>query len=511
MASRYDPYGIWVWSGIALIFVAGIVLQSTVYLNHDAGWVLRTAGWLLDGREFGRDIVDPSPPLIWYLSIPPAALICWIGLSEPTVFRAYTFLIAALTLVLCWRLLRPYRADGSRAAAGTIMLALTFVVLVGPGRDFGQREYFAVLLGMPYLLLVAGRLQLYSFGRWLEVVTGIAAGLAFSLKPYFLVVPILIEAHQLLRAGRPSAVVRAETVTMAAVSGAYGASMAVLAPAYLTDVLPLLLAVYSALDRPLLELLPRLQENHQVGILFLCLAFMVGRRPSSYEIVLGLSAVGFLAAYLVQMKGWTYHGFPFFSVLFVFACLACAMGWPVAGASTFRRFGGTALIVLFTWIQLARITDWYGLHNTRSGPLAYQVTQVISAVEKYAGGGAFYAFSTHPYPGFPTANYTSARWIGRYNSQFIVPAIVRQQSTRLPASERLVEAEAYLRASVLADFRNDPPAVVLVDIREERHGIGVSTFDHVAFYTQDPRFAELWSSYVEIEVVAGFRIFRQRS
>ncbi len=112
----YDPYSAVAFGVLFLLFLIGILIQSTVYLNHDVGWVLRTASWMLQGKEFGRDIVDPSPPLIWYLSLPPALAASFTGLSEPTAFRLFAFLLVAAVLAICWRLLRPFRLEGFRLA-----------------------------------------------------------------------------------------------------------------------------------------------------------------------------------------------------------------------------------------------------------------------------------------------------------------------------------------------------------------------------------------------------------
>ena len=191
--TTYDPYAVGTLSCLALLFLTGIVLQSTVYLNHDVSWVLRTASWMLEGKVFGRDIVDVSPPLIWYVSLPPAALASFTRLSEPTAFRVFAFLLAAVVLTISWRLLKPFRGEGFRGASAMLIVSFAFAILVRPVGDFGQREHFAVMLGMPYLLLVAGLIRCYTFERWLSITVGILAGLGFALKPYFLFVPIGVE------------------------------------------------------------------------------------------------------------------------------------------------------------------------------------------------------------------------------------------------------------------------------------------------------------------------------
>ncbi len=257
-------------------------------------------------------------------------------------------------------------------------------------------------------------------------------------------------------------------------------------------------------------MLPQLQEKHQVGLLALGLLFLFGRRATSYELVLGIAAMGFLGSYLVQMKGWSYHGYPFFALFFVLILLAAALAGSESNASNLRRTIIAAVVLVFFVTQSRTVIDWYGLNNTKSGPVAYQQRQVMDLVEKYASGRAFYAFSTHPYPAFPTTNYTSAKWGGRFNSQFIVPALVKQEESGKSLTPRLRRAESYLRRAVLQDFQSNKPQLVLIDARSYRHGIGSVPFDDIAFYTRDPAFARIWAQYTELEPVAGFRAFRRR-
>ena len=62
----------WAWAFVAVASLCCIALQSNVYLNHDVGWVLYSSGLMLDGQVLSRDIIEPNPPLIYFLSALPA-------------------------------------------------------------------------------------------------------------------------------------------------------------------------------------------------------------------------------------------------------------------------------------------------------------------------------------------------------------------------------------------------------------------------------------------------------
>lgn len=505
-----DPYDAALYTCLVLLSCIGIYLQSTVYLSHDVGWILRSASWLFDGKQLGRDIVDSSPPLIWFFSLPPAAFARFTGLSEPMAFRLYTFALAAAVLLLCSLMLKPFCEEGFRFASVALLLSFAFAVIDRAGSDFGQREYLAVLLGMPYLLLVGGLLRGYSFKSWLSITTGVLAGLAFAFKPYFLFVPIAVESYRLAATGRLKGVIRYDTCAMAGVILVYAVSILIFAPAYVMDVVPLLMTVYNAYQKPVSEMISGLEKNHQVAFLAIGLIFLLGRRKTSYEAVLGAGAIGFLASYFVQMKGWSYHSYPFFTLFFVFACLAAALVASEARTSNLLRLFISSIMLVVVLTQVYPVAIWYKAYNTKSGYRAYETKQVIQAVQKYAAGQTVYAFSTHPYPGFPTVNYTSAKWGGRAASQFMIPALVQQRASGRPLTPALRRAEIYLREMVLCDFRTRRPAIVLVDVAPNRAGLGRISFDDVGYYTQDRRFAKIWKQFEEVEPVGNYRVFVRR-
>lgn len=507
---RYDPLDVAVFGFVAILLVVGATIQATVYINHDVGWVLHSASWLLEGKQFGKDIVASNPPLIWWFSIPPAAL-AELGLSGPTAFRLYGFALVVLAFALSRLALRAYRDEGFKLAAAAILVSFAFAVLVRPGRDFGQREYFSIVLGMPYLLLAAGAVRGHSFARGLAYAAGVLAGIAFSLKPYFLLVPFGVEVYRFAVSTPRSVriVFRPETTVMTLAIIGYVVAIPVLAPEYLRSAVPLFQSIYWGFERSATGILTRLQQTQYILPLLAGLLFFVGRRISSHAVILAIAALGYLASYAIQMKGYSYHGYPLYVALFMLVCLGGAELAARSHAKPLIRVAISAALVTLAILQCRPIVDWYGRFNLKSGPQAYMITSVIQKVEQLAPGGTIYAFSTHPFPGFPTVNYTSAAWGARSNSQFVVPAIVHAESAGIDPS-RLEAAERYQRSVVLKDFLERPPDLVLLDAGEDRHALGSTPFDDIAFYSEDPVFAEIWSQYVEVEQVANIRFFVRR-
>jgi hypothetical protein len=58
------------WCLAAALAALGLALIATGYINHDVAWYYYAAGRVLDGARLYVDIVDPNPPLVYYLDVP---------------------------------------------------------------------------------------------------------------------------------------------------------------------------------------------------------------------------------------------------------------------------------------------------------------------------------------------------------------------------------------------------------------------------------------------------------
>src|SRR6185295_11034411 len=97
--------------------------------------------------------------------------------------------------------------------------------------------------------------------------------------------------------------------------------------------------------------------------------------------------------------------------------------------------------------------------------------------------------TTHPFPGFPTASYTTAEWSGRSMVQSFIPAYARLDEVTDPVVRRgVVRAAEYQRRIVVEDFERRPPSIVFAEGYGARLGMNGRQFDDIAFYLTDPRF-----------------------
>jgi hypothetical protein len=508
---------------VTVCFGVGAWFQHQVHLNHDVGWIVHTAGWMLEGRRFGSDIVDVNPPLIWFLSM-PAALIVRLGwLAEPEAIRICVWTLCLGSVALCYRLLAPMRKQGRPADAAALIVGVAFSCAVLAGKCFGQREFISFIAAMPYCLAVAGRIELdVKYSHRSMVVCGLLAGVAFGFKPWLLSVPIILELVYLAHTRSLRRVLRVETVTVALFLVSYVLLALILTPDYFTVTVPLAMAVYWIYGRTEIGVLSSYFAA-TLGSLLICAVVMVAvtRRVDGYVRVLAAALVGYSINYWMQGKGFDYHLYPALAVcvtlvvyLAVQTCREIMLArWLRASVGIRWAIVATFLIVLTMHLlePIQQVRYWLIRESATSGWLWNLREGVIRRVTQLSEGRSprIYAFSTHPYPAFPTMSYVKGEWTGRQIAQFAIAGHIRLPLIKDPERRRrMEEGVAMQRAMVLEEFLENKPDIVLINtvapkVLDERF----PQFDYIEYLSTDPRFAALWTQYVEVKGSNEIRIF----
>src|SRR5690606_31633091 len=156
---------------------------------------------MLDGARYGRDLIEINPPLIAWLMLPVAAFARVTGLAPMLAWQLVLTLATAGMILACLRLVPAGHAAAARPGTHALLLAILLVVL--PAMEAGQRDHLAVLLALPYLLVLGRRAGGDDVGRGTAMAAGIAGALGFLLKPHFLAALAAAEVVGcLLAAGR---------------------------------------------------------------------------------------------------------------------------------------------------------------------------------------------------------------------------------------------------------------------------------------------------------------------
>jgi hypothetical protein len=518
---QVSPNLVWILAALASTFL-GNRLQSGVHLNHDVSWIGHSARWLLQGRVFGIGVLDPNPPMAWFLSMPAAALANFELMPEPLAIRFVFWIYFVTSAVLLIHVL-AHVEPRERAASIGWKSAFIIMATLAPAASFGQREYVSVLFAMPYLAAAALRLQGMGSARpTVLAVIGFLAGLGFAIKPYFLAVPLLVEGLVVARFGLRS-LFRLESFVLGLTVLVYVLAVVVFVPQYLTFTIPLMRSVYWAYDTANFDfVLARFKDAMQPAVYGLLIA-LLARVWTRQHAVLTLAGIGYSASYFVQAKGFVYHAFP------ILMCAVVVLGISLASALSHvwstRRETSAALhralflsMLLLATLPVRQVHDsvvnWYSQYNITWGETGRFREAVIDIVNQHAPSPKtyFFAFSTHPYPGFPTASYTVANWSGRSAAQGIIAAYARLDELTDPdLRQRVVQAAALQRRMIVEDFELRPPTIVFAEGSNARLGMNGHPFDDLAFYTEDPEFKQIWRNYEEHPPIGPYRVFVHKS
>ena len=496
------------WPGALMLTfgAAALLFQLSQTINHDTAWYLLGTARLLDGGRLYVDIVELNPPLAFYLTVPPVAAARLFGVPAVDAFVVYVFILIAGSLVMAREIVRA-PPSGSETGRRWMLAVALFALAVLPGAAFGQREHLTVILALPYLVLTAIRAANGAPSSRLALLAGLTAGLAFSIKPPFLIVPAILEIYLWAVRGRKIRLFRADTLALGAVAAVYAVSIPVFTPEYLDFMLPLTAAVYGAYESPPAAVIARL-ETVLLPIAIVAVMAARGRMAASRLAQSFLiTGASFFALYVAQMKGWQYQLYPVTATLLLGAG-TMLIGAVVPAARENPRRAGAWRAASIPALLLVVLAIDLGARGTYRNPMT---SMMLPLVRENAARGGLAAFSTNVSWGFPLANYAGADWASRFPTLWPLPGLVRGRADPRHDGAALDRVERYMIDAVIEDLTRKPPAVVLVDVRADKHYFGGHPFDYLAFFGRDPRFQLLWRDYERVFVRPEFHVYLRRT
>lgn len=484
---------------------AALLFQLSQTINHDTAWYLHGTARMLDGARLYVDVVELNPPLAFYLTVPPVAAARILGMPVVDAFVVYVFLLITCSLALSRGVMRAL-PPGAEACRRWMLPMALFAMAVLPGAAFGQREHLIVTFAVPYIVLMAMRVAGIAPSPRLALLAGLAAGLAFSIKPPFLIVPAILEIYLRVARGRTTSLFRPETLAMGAVAALYAASIPVFTPEYIDFILPLTATVYGAYESAPAAVIARL-ETVLLPIAIAAVAMTRGRAATSRLAQTFLIAgTSFFALYVAQMKGWQYQIYPITAMLLLCSgAMLIGMAAPAAPEmsrrpAVWRAASIPALVLVVLAIDL-------GARGSYVNPMT---SMMLPLVRENAARGGLAAFSTNVSWGFPLATYADADWASRFPTLWPLPGIVRGRADSRQDATALDRVERHMMDAVIEDFIRKPPAVVLVDVRVDKHYFGGHRFDYLEFFGRDPRFQSFWRDYERVFERPEFHVYLRR-
>ncbi|MCA3562722.1 MAG: hypothetical protein IOC82_17085 [Aestuariivirga sp.] len=452
---------------LGLLLLIAIVLCPLLpfynVVDFDVAFLAWTAEKWLHGAVYGRDILEINPPLCMFLYLPAALLAPITGLEWGV--RLSMLGLTLLSIAALWR----SAGAGLRLPLAAMLLA--FVSLAFPN-FFAQREQIVLLLTAPY---VAGAMP----GRRWGLLSGLMAAVGFLMKPHFLIPLALIVALR-------RSIGREEKVILAA-GIAYGVILLAFFRPYLTEMIPMGIAPYRAVGLPVEQLI---LQAAVVLLSALPLAAAAPAEPAARPYL--LAALGFTAAAVLQGKGFYYHFLPAFGFLSLYLTVLTFNPRPLVAGAAAAFLAANALLIG------SMAAYWFALAEE----LAPTEVTLLAELNR---SDSFISFVPQPYPAFPTAIHTRARYVGLATSGVAFSSAVARYETGLSTSVP-TEAERLTLWQALRELAQQPEIVITLDTPVAVEG---RPFDILDWLMKDEAFRAAWSHYQADRVIGPFRLYRR--
>jgi hypothetical protein len=470
---------------VAAVAVSAVVWRG-VLVNHDTAWFTLIAAQLIEGADYGSAFDDPNWPLAATLMI-PAALLWRLGVDIATAIDLQVHAVALASLLACLSLYRR-----CLAAPWPLLAAVAAAELVLPGSGFSQREHFFTLLFLPYLALAGARLDGRPVGRLFAVTVGIAAAVAATIKPVFILAPCCVEAAMLLRRPHWSTSLRPETVAGLLAVAALATTVLVIHPHYVDTISGLVRHYDGYGTRPIMVAVTGILGA--LAAATVVLAWLGAPAVRGHVAVSAAAALAMLAVFALQMKGYTYQALPTAMVILVILGLA-----PPTSRSRAVLHGG----VLAGLVWIVALMLW--------PPRAPSELAELTARFREAPPGPVSALMINPEP-LSAATTVRRAWGNRANALYLLPGLIRAERAaaaagRPLAAEDAAAAEA-LRVAAAEDLERFRP--VLVVTLAGSQGPPPFDFDVIAWLSLSPRFRQAWAAYEEAGTAGRHTLYRRR-
>jgi hypothetical protein len=484
-----------------------VLISFLPAVGHDQLWCLYVAQRLLHGSKlYGPELLETNPPLIMGMLLIPAALGNLFHLPVTLLFKLGVLLTEIVSALLSLHLLRRLEPNLTPAKLWSLAFAFIAVFAVLPARDLGQRDHLLAILCLPYVIAAA----LDASGRrktnlLLKITIGLLAGLGISLKPHHILIPLFIETALILKNRSLRQLVRPELLALIATGLAFLATVGLITPAYLNEVVPLLHDVYWAIGH--LTFPQLIAESAQLHILAaITLALYLYLKPRS-PLLLFLILAGAAAtiAYYLQGTGWYYQQIP---ALSFFALALWFLLIELAGRLQLRTPSWTPKAALALSVLALVLTAYFS---------GYTLTKPLSFPSGLSDIPDPSFFSNLP-PGTPVAILSTVvddttppiathhlLWAQRTNNLWALPAILRSEDPlghppqRLVPPARLAQLDRMQHTWMVEDLNRWNPPLILVlrcedptvqcQILEDRHD------NLLAWFQRDPAFRTIFSRY----------------
>jgi hypothetical protein len=489
---------------ILVVLALAAVLQVNSTTPSDVSWLITLCEKMLGGERPYVDFIESNPPAAFFIYFPATLIARAVGMRPEMTVGLFGFATLLASLAICAVIL--VRAGLASGVENFRLLVAVAVLALLPGHVFDQREYIALLVGLPLFVVLAVRASGTPVALAFRVLSGLGAAVTVAIKPYFALTILAVLPYFVSRVGVKAFLRSIELHAAAAFGVLYVAIVVFCFPAFLAQVAPVAAAVYAPLREPwsVLALNAGVIAWASLG-LYLCVG--APRRLGEPLVAIpALASLGAMAGFLVQGKGWPYQAYP------AVALMALAFGLAAAHERSDER--SVALAILLSVPAVAAVSLAPGLIGllfilTAASGAAFLAaailaerdatrrvlatrTAVLAFASVFSLAGLFFlrqsddlrsleakvaAVAPHPSIvalsqdialGFPLTRDVQGTWAQRPNSLWVTHDAMRliKASGDDPATiERFAPYLRLDRDMLVEDIEHNRPDVVLIDNR----------------------------------------------
>jgi hypothetical protein len=473
------------WGILLAIYFLGWYLQSQLLLNWDVSWLMHVSQKMLAGGHYVKDYFEINPPMILYLYAPSILVHQIFSLSLFLSLRLLVFLFISFSLFSCYALLKLIFAEEKNAILSTLFFVIAAIFLLLPAYEFGQREHLLVIFSMPYFLLAVCRLQNRGVAWYFALMVGVFAGFGLAIKPYFFILPVLIEMYLMFSCKKISTVIRIETVTFSSIFLLYLLSIYRWFGEYIDVIIPVTLQHhYTGFNTPLLSMLLSIQ----VVFCFFALIFYATtlERRNYFNAVFTLALMGALLIYFLQRETWYYHIYPALSfatllVVSLFCEQVKESSFSVSVIFLNVIFG---IFILAIPISTAANQFHFGVIYKKN------LKDFISFLHENADNKSIYIVAATSVYEYPAVDYAGAVPVSRFGFMGWVPGVLGSDNPLAPTIKN------YFVDLIATDLNEKKPSIVFVDTRQKKPYLEkYPKFDYISYFSKNDHFREAWKSY----------------
>lgn len=476
----------WPEAVVTLGIITSLFLLINIPLSHDVVWQSWVARQMLGGAELFQDILELNPPLWFWWAMPPEWLAQFSALSSKQTIILSVFTYAGLAMVAFCATLECANPLQRLTVLGSTAIVMLLIALP----DFGQREHLALIAAIPYAALIARRVEQRPTPVLIALCVAAVAAPGIALKHYFVLIPLILEVWLLFSLRKNYRPLRPETFVLGICAIIYVGLIYLLAPGFFETIVPMVQLAYHGYEIPLWMLFIRPQILLWLGgILIFCT--LPGRTKSS-AIAYLLISIAFMLAYFLQQKGWRYHSIPATGAMLL--ALVTAVNRPEEKLVENLKFATTALLVVFG-LQITVLVGPY--NNNKREPIA----ALLANTPPYS---TVMTISSNPSSIWPMVDDMNFTWPSRYFSHWMLAAISLDKDIDGTLSPQMLALADDIRTETADDLWCNPPEIIMIDDHSANYQI---TIDVVDFFSENTRFAELFSHYARGDKQSRYTAF----